>query len=388
MQAILALEDGRVFRGKGYGAKGECSGEVVFNTSITGYQEIFTDPSYAGQIVVLTNPEIGNYGTNPEDNEAVRPYIEGLIVREFSKVSSNWRSQQVTDEFMEQFKIPVLADIDTRALVRHLRTYGVMRGVISTLEENTDKLVAKARAIPKMDGQDLAKVVSTNHTYVWETGERSHLPDEVVGVKDEPARFHVVAYDFGIKQNILRKLRGEGCKVTVVPAQTTAEDVLALKPDGVFLSNGPGDPEPCTYAVDNIRRLDGTAADLRNLPGTSAHRHCARREDLQAEIRPPRRESSGQAVGQRQDRDHRAQPQLRRRSRLAAAKRSGIDAHGSERPDARRHAAPESAAVHGAVPPGSGAGAARFALFVQGFCEDDGGVEAMSFERARLPGVS
>jgi len=257
MQAILALEDGRVFRGKGYGAKGECSGEVVFNTSITGYQEIFTDPSYAGQIVVLTNPEIGNYGTNPEDNEAVRPYIEGLIVREFSKVSSNWRSQQVTDEFMEQFRIPVLAEIDTRALVRHLRTYGVMRGVISTLEDDTDKLVAKARAIPKMDGQDLAKVVSTNHTYVWETGERSHLPDEVVGVKDEPARFHVVAYDFGIKQNILRKLRGEACKVTVVPAQTTAEDVLALKPDGVFLSNGPGDPEPCTYAVDNIRRLMG-----------------------------------------------------------------------------------------------------------------------------------
>jgi len=257
MQAILALEDGRVFRGKGYGAKGECSGEVVFNTSITGYQEIFTDPSYAGQIVVLTNPEIGNYGTNPEDNEAVRPYIEGLIVREFSKVSSNWRSQQVTDEFMEQFRIPVLAEIDTRALVRHLRTYGVMRGVISTLEDDTDKLVAKARAIPKMDGQDLAKVVSTNHTYVWETGERSHLPDEVVGVKDEPERFHVVAYDFGIKQNILRKLRGEACKVTVVPAQTTAEDVLALKPDGVFLSNGPGDPEPCTYAVDNIRRLMG-----------------------------------------------------------------------------------------------------------------------------------
>ena len=257
MQATLALEDGRVFRGKGYGAKGECSGEVVFNTSITGYQEIFTDPSYAGQIVVLTNPEIGNYGTNPEDSEAVRPYIEGLIVREFSKVSSNWRSQQVTDEFMEQFRIPVLAEIDTRALVRHLRTYGVMRGVISTLEDDPDKLVAKARAIPKMDGQDLAKVVSTNHTYVWETGERSHLPDEIVGVKDDPARFHVVAYDFGIKQNILRKLRGEACKVTVVPAQTTAEDVLALKPDGVFLSNGPGDPEPCTYAVDNIRRLMG-----------------------------------------------------------------------------------------------------------------------------------
>ena len=148
----------------------------------------------------------------------------------------------------------MLAEIDTRALVRHLRDHGVMRGVVSTLETDADKLVAKARSIPKMDGTDLAKVVSTKSTYVWETGERSHLPDEVVGVKDEPARFHVVAYDYGIKQNILRKLRGEGCKVTVVPAQTPAEDVLALKPDGVFLSNGPGDPEPCTYAVDNIRR--------------------------------------------------------------------------------------------------------------------------------------
>jgi carbamoyl-phosphate synthase small subunit len=257
MQATLALEDGRVFRGKGYGAKGECYGEVVFNTSITGYQEIFTDPSYCGQIVVLTNPEIGNYGTNAEDNEATRPYIEGLIVREFSRVSSNWRSQQVAEEYLEQFRIPVLADIDTRALVRHLRDHGVMRGVISTLESDAEKLVAKANAIPKMDGSDLAKVVSTKNTYVWEIGERSHLPDEMVGVKDEPARFHVVAYDYGIKHNILRKLRGEGCKVTVVPAQTLAEDVLALKPDGVFLSNGPGDPEPCTYAVDNIRRLMG-----------------------------------------------------------------------------------------------------------------------------------
>src|SRR5260370_8324699 len=180
MQAILALEDGRVFRGKGYGAKGECSGEVVFNTYITGYEEIFTDPSYAGQIVVLTNPEIGNYGTNPEDNESVRPYIEGLIGREFSKVSSNWRSQQVTDEFMEQFKIPVLAEIDTRALVRHLRTYGVMRGVISTLEADTDKLVAKARPTPKMDGQGLAKVVSTNHTYVRNTRQPSHLPNQTL----------------------------------------------------------------------------------------------------------------------------------------------------------------------------------------------------------------
>ena len=158
MQAVSALEDGRIFQGKGYGAKGECYGEVVFNTSITGYQEIFTDPSYAGQIVVLTNPEIGNYGTNPDDNEATRPYIEGLIVREFSRMSSNWRSQEVAEEYLERYKIPVLAEIDTRALVRHLRDNGVMRGIISTLESDPQKLVAKARSIPKMDGTDLAKI--------------------------------------------------------------------------------------------------------------------------------------------------------------------------------------------------------------------------------------
>jgi carbamoyl-phosphate synthase small subunit len=257
MQAILALEDGTIFRGKGYGAKGECYGEVVFNTSITGYQEIFTDPSYAGQIVVLTNPEIGNYGTNPEDTESTRPYIEGLIVREFSRISSNWRSQQVTDEYLEKFKIPVLADIDSRALVRHLRDHGCKRGVISMLEDDPEKLVAKARAIPSMVGTDLAKVVSTKQRYVWEVGERSHEPTQVVGVKDEAPLWRVVAYDYGIKHNILRKLVAERCHVTVVPAETAAEDVLALNPDGIFLSNGPGDPEPCQYAVENIRRLMG-----------------------------------------------------------------------------------------------------------------------------------
>jgi carbamoyl-phosphate synthase small subunit len=257
MQAILALEDGRIFKGKGFGAKGECYGEVVFNTSITGYQEIFTDPSYAGQIVVLTNPEIGNYGTNPEDNEATRPYIEGLVTREFSKISSNWRSQEVAEEYLEKFKIPVISDIDTRALVRHLRDNGCKRGVISSIESDIDKLIEKARAIPIMVGQDLAKVVTTKQRYQWELGERSIEPTEVVGVKDAPPRFHVVAYDFGIKHNILRKLASEGCKVTVVPAETNAEDVLALNPDGVFLSNGPGDPEPCTYAQENIRRLMG-----------------------------------------------------------------------------------------------------------------------------------
>jgi carbamoyl-phosphate synthase small subunit len=254
MQAILALEDGRIFRGEGYGAQGECCGEVVFNTSLTGYQEIFTDPSYAGQIVVLTNPQIGNYGTNPADDEAAHPYIEGLVTREFSEHASNWRSLNPADQYLERFHVPVISEIDTRALVRHLRTHGVMRGVISTTESNPDVLVERARSIRKMDGTDLASVVTTKDRYEFESDGPDPLnPDEVIARPD----LHVIAYDYGIKKNILRMLNSQGCRVTVVPAQTSAEDVLALKPDGVFLSNGPGDPEPVTYAQDNIRRLAG-----------------------------------------------------------------------------------------------------------------------------------
>jgi carbamoyl-phosphate synthase small subunit len=263
MQALLALEDGRIFRGHGYGHPGECQGEVVFNTSLTGYQEIATDPSYTGQIVVLTNPQIGNYGTNQADNESARPYIEGLIVREFSPISSNWRSEQVTDEYMERYKVPVLADIDTRALVRHLRTYGVMRGVISTAETNAEVLIQKARNIRKMDGTDLAKVVSTKSVYTFDQNDRRNQSDDMLLsvaldlAAEGRKQLHVVAYDFGIKQNILRMLVREGCRVTVVPAETSAEDVLAMKPDGVFLSNGPGDPEPVDYAVKAIRAMLG-----------------------------------------------------------------------------------------------------------------------------------
>ncbi|WP_263409361.1 glutamine-hydrolyzing carbamoyl-phosphate synthase small subunit [Terriglobus tenax] len=260
MQAILALEDGRIFRGKGFGAKAECYGEVVFNTSLTGYQEIFTDPSYAGQIVVLTNPQIGNYGTTPSDAEASRPYIEGLVVREFSPISSNWRSTQVTDEYLERYNVPVISDIDTRAVVRHLRNHGVMRGVISTLETDAEKLVAKARAIKKMEGTDLASVVTTKTIYEFDAEDpRNQAGDPLLpqarDSKGEP--LHVVAYDFGIKQNILRMLTREGCRVTVVPATTSAEDVLAMNPDGIFFSNGPGDPEPLEYAIENARKLKG-----------------------------------------------------------------------------------------------------------------------------------
>jgi carbamoyl-phosphate synthase small subunit len=267
MQAILALEDGRIFLGAAHGAKAECHGEVVFNTSLTGYQEIFTDPSYAGQIVVLTNPEIGNYGTNPTDQEATHPYIEGLVVREFSPVSSNWRSRETAGEYLERANVPAISDIDTRALVRHLRMHGVMRGVISCLESDTGKLVAKARAIPKMDGTDLAKVVSTKARYEWDASDARNFSDDPLlqmareerGAQCDPESqpFHVVAYDFGIKRNILRMLSQQNMRVTVVPAQTPAADVLALKPDGVFLSNGPGDPEPLEYAQRNVRELMG-----------------------------------------------------------------------------------------------------------------------------------
>jgi carbamoyl-phosphate synthase small subunit len=263
MQAILALEDGRIFRGKGYGARAECSGEVVFNTSLTGYQEIFTDPSYAGQIVVLTNPHIGNYGTTPHDAEAKKPYIEGLVTREFSPMSSNWRSTQVADEYLERYGVPVIGEVDTRAVVRHLRANGVMRGVIASGDNlDVDALVAKARSIKKMEGTDLASVVSTKEAYKWDSSEPKNQTGDALltaAVEDGTDPLHVVAYDFGIKENILRMLTRENCRVTVVPAKTSAEDVLAMNPDGVFFSNGPGDPEPLDYAIENVQKLQGKA---------------------------------------------------------------------------------------------------------------------------------
>src|SRR5665213_934449 len=263
MQALLALEDGRIFRGKSFGAPVERTGEVVFNTSLTGYQEIFTDPSYAGQIVVLTNPHIGNYGTTPSDAEASRPFIEGLVTREFSPISSNWRSTEVADDYLERAGVPVIAEVDTRAVVRHLRTHGVMRGVIASGENlDADALVAEARAIRKMDGTDLASVVTTKTIYQWDASEpRNQTGDFLLPAADAAADangpVHVVAYDFGIKQNILRMLARENCRVTVVPATTPAEEALKLNPDGVFFSNGPGDPEPLGYAIETVQKLKG-----------------------------------------------------------------------------------------------------------------------------------
>jgi len=264
-RAILALEDGRVFKGRAAGARTRRGGEVVFNTSITGYQEVFTDPSYSGQIVCLTYPHIGNVGTNLDDEESAKPYIEGLVVREFSALASNWRSSESAQDYLERHRVPVIWDIDTRALVRHLRDVGALRGVVATDGTSVEKLIAEACALPTMAGLELASRVTSPEKYEWKRGSVEFgVSGSAVDAKSRAgagsggkSQYKVVAYDFGIKQNILRLLVDHGCDVTVVPAQTSAEDVLALKPHGVFLSNGPGDPEPIGYAVENIRRMVG-----------------------------------------------------------------------------------------------------------------------------------
>ncbi len=250
------LEDGTVFEGVSFGANNQRTGEVVFNTAITGYQEIFTDPSYTGQIVVLTNPQIGNYGANHADSESTGPFIEGLVVREISPVVSNWRSDDKAEHFLAKSGIPVIAEVDTRRLVRHLRDHGAKRGVIAVGQHEVAPLVETAKSSPSMAGQNLVARVTAAQSYNWTRGI-----DSVCVSDKRPAaveqRFHVVAYDYGIKRNILRHLVEIGSQVTVVPADTTAEDVLALKPTGVFLSNGPGDPEPLEHQASQVRKLIG-----------------------------------------------------------------------------------------------------------------------------------
>ncbi len=255
-KAVLVLEDGSIFEGVSFGAPTQRTGEVVFNTAITGYQEIFTDPSYTGQIVVLTYPQIGNYGSNRLDNESTGPFIEGLVVREISPVVSNWRSEEKAEHFLAKAGIPVIAEVDTRRLVRLLRDRGAMRGIIAVGEHDPAELTRLVCQAPSMAGQNLLSQVSTKQSYSWtEPVMPVSVSDKTVERSEE--RFHVVAYDYGIKRNILRHLVNVGSRVTVVPADATAEDVLGLKPDGVFLSNGPGDPEPLTAQAAHVRRLIG-----------------------------------------------------------------------------------------------------------------------------------
>jgi carbamoyl-phosphate synthase small subunit len=255
MKAILALADGRVFHGEAIGAQGEVSGEVVFNTSMSGYQEILTDPSYHGEIVTMTYPQIGNCGANEEDVESGRPYLAGFVVKECCMAPSNWRATRSLNDYLKDNNIVGIQGIDTRALVRHIREKGAQVGVISTLERDPDQVVEIARRSPGLVGRDLVQEVTTDTPYNWDQKLWSleHGYPRVV----EGAELKVVAYDFGIKRNILRHLAQRGCDVTVVPATTPAQQVLDMNPDGVFLSNGPGDPEPLLYAQDAIRALLG-----------------------------------------------------------------------------------------------------------------------------------
>lgn len=253
--AILVLADGTVFKGLAIGAVGHTVGEVVFNTSMTGYQEILTDPSYTQQIVTLTYPHIGNYGTNPEDIESGKVYASGLIIRDLPLLHSNFRSNKTLSEYLTANNVVAIADIDTRKLTRILREKGAQAGCIMAGEVDEAKALALAQSFPGLAGMDLAKVVSCEKPYEftegeWELGEGYTKPDQ--------SKFHVVAFDYGVKRNILRMLASRGCKVTVLPAQSTAEQALAYKPDGIFLSNGPGDPEPCDYAIQAIKTLVDT----------------------------------------------------------------------------------------------------------------------------------
>jgi len=258
MHGLLALEDGRVFRGTAFGAAGNATGEVCFNTSMTGYQEVVTDPSYWGQIVAMTYPLIGNYGTNDADQESARPHVRGFVIGELSPVSSNWRSEDTLDGYLKKWGIIGLEDIDTRALTRHLRTRGAMRAVISSEPMTDAEAVARALASTPMSGSDYVREVSTVENYVWDPSSTESREWTLAGPADlPPATRRVVAYDFGIKRNILRRLRQQGFHVDVVNARTTAEDVLALKPDGIFLSNGPGDPAALDYVHQEVRKLVG-----------------------------------------------------------------------------------------------------------------------------------
>ena len=244
--AILALEDGRSFRGRSWGAEGEACGEMVFNTSMSGYQEVLTDPSYAGQIVCMTYPLIGNYGINAADAESSRPWVEGFVVREAARMASNWRSEETLDAYLKRTNIVALEGIDTRALVRHIRAKGAMRACLSSVDLDEASVVEKARRSPSMANRELASVVTCAGIY------------EVPAVGEE--RFHIVCYDFGVKTNSLRELAGYGCRLTIVPASTPAAEVLAMQPDGIFLSNGPGDPASMNAVVVEIRRV--TAAGV------------------------------------------------------------------------------------------------------------------------------
>lgn len=261
MKALLALEDGRIFPCRSFTGPGETSGEAVFNTSMTGYQEVLTDPSYKGQMVTMTYPLIGNYGINPEDIESAAIHVSAFIVREYQDFPSNYRSTSTLAEYLKSYGVMGVDELDTRALTKHLRTNGALRGIISTIDLDPESLVRKAKAIPTMAGQDLARVVTTEKAYFWVNGEQKQIQTDIEKsgpeIWPEDKKLKLVAFDFGIKFNILRSLERAGFSVLVVPAFTSAEAVKKIAPQAIFLSNGPGDPEPLTYAINTIKDLIG-----------------------------------------------------------------------------------------------------------------------------------
>jgi len=256
-KAILYLEDGRTFLGESFGAQGETTGEVVFNTSLSGYQEVFTDPSYKGQIVTMTYPLIGNYGVNEEDSESEQPQVEGLVVRELSPFPSNWRSQKTLDQYLKEYSIVGIQGIDTRALTKHIRDAGAQLGIISTVDFDSQSLREKIEKAPQYGGRDLVKEVTCPQPYAWKQGTWSFPEARRNSSRQSGDSFSVIVYDCGVKRNILRHLVDEGCEVTVVPASFPAEEVLGLRPQGVCLSNGPGDPAAIPYVIDNVKKLIG-----------------------------------------------------------------------------------------------------------------------------------
>jgi carbamoyl-phosphate synthase small subunit len=315
MEAILALEDGTCFRGEAAGAQGEARGEVVFNTSMTGYQEVLTDPSYAGQIITMTCPEIGNYGVSSEDIESRVPQVGGFIIRDQSPMASNWRAQGTLREYLVAHKIVAIADIDTRALTRKLRSGGVMRGVIATGSTLDPKaLVDEANGIPTMEGSDLVRGVTCDRPFDWPQAD----PDEfgATPVRRAKGRLKIAAYDYGMKWNILRRLSAHGCEVRVYPAETPASELLATSPDGVFLSNGPGDPAPLSYAIENARTLVNSRVPVFGI--------CLGHQILGLAMGGKTfKLKFGHEALDRQGRDHVAESRLRRRSNLAARRRRG-----------------------------------------------------------------